>query len=153
MSRVAAFLALWLPLLVWMGLIFFFSSQPRLPGPPQPLLDLLLKKGGHFMGYGILAVLWLRVLVGASPGDSAEAVGAKRKVSLVPRVSGLRVLLAAWAVTVLYAISDEYHQSLVPSRHPGYSDVILDALGAATALYVVWRGKGPVATKAVSRSE
>jgi VanZ family protein len=38
---------------------------------------------------------------------------------------------------VLYAISDEYHQSFVANRHPQATDVLIDACGAATALLIV----------------
>ena len=36
----------WLPPLAWMGLIFFLSAQPDLPGPPSPWLFELLSNVG-----------------------------------------------------------------------------------------------------------
>ena len=44
----------------------------------------------------------------------------------------------AWLLTVIYAISDEWHQSFVAGRHPQATDVLIDACGAATALLAVW---------------
>ena len=87
--------ARWLVVIGWMALIFFLSSQPQLPSPPDPLADLIFKKGAHFTVYAVLAVLWLRAL---------------------PPVRWVWPL--AWALTVLYAASDEWHQSFVPGRLP-----------------------------------
>jgi VanZ family protein len=106
-------LARWLAAAVWMLLIFVLSAQSHLPSAPQPLLDLLLKKGAHFSAYGILALLFWRALEGR------------------PRALGW-----AWLLAVLYAVSDEWHQSFVALRHPQATDVLIDGCGAATALLV-----------------
>jgi VanZ family protein len=118
-SRLPAFLntplARWLALLIWMGLIFFLSSQSKLPSPDDAWLDFLFKKSAHFTAFGVLAALFWRVL---------------------PTSSWLS--LWAWLLTVAYACSDEYHQSFVANRHPSARDVLIDACGAATALLLIW---------------
>ena len=43
---------------------------------------------------------------------------------------------AALAATVLYAIVDELHQSSVAGRHPSVLDLVTDAAGAASALWI-----------------
>jgi VanZ family protein len=108
-------LARWLAVAGWMALIFFLSSQSRLPSAEDPLLDLLFKKSAHFSGYALLAVLFWRAL----------------------SVSQWRQRLA-WLLTVVYASSDEWHQSFVPGRHPSPWDVLIDACGAVTGLLVAW---------------
>ena len=108
-------MARWLAVAGWMALIFFLSSQSRLPSPPDPLLDLLFKKAAHFTAYAVLAVLFHRAL---------------------PPARWIWAL--AWLLTVVYAGSDEWHQSFVPGRHPSPWDVVIDACGAATGLLVVW---------------
>jgi VanZ family protein len=40
----------------------------------------------------------------------------------------------AWGLCILYAITDEYHQSFVPGRSPRGMDVGIDALGAVLGL-------------------
>jgi VanZ family protein len=109
----------WLPPVLWMGVIFILSAQPTLPHHPGALLDLVLKKAGHMMGYGILAFLLWRAF--------SQGRGALSRSALV----------AAFVVSVLYAASDEYHQSFVPGRNGTPVDVGLDAVGALVALLVV----------------
>jgi len=43
--------------------------------------------------------------------------------------------------SVLYAASDEFHQSFVPGRSCRLLDVLFDATGAAIALGLIWRRK------------
>ena len=99
-----------------MAAIFGFSSIPSDEMPSFGLWDTLFKKGGHALGYGLLA-LTLRY-----------AQGWKRKRGW------LAFLLAA-----LYALSDEFHQSFVPGRHPSWLDaLVIDNGGAGIALLSAW---------------
>ena len=110
----------WLPVLAWMGLIFLTSSRSNLPSAPEPLLDVLIKKTLHFAAYGILAFWWWRALSHAGlPGRWAVLGG----------------LLAA----ILYATTDEYHQTFVPDRHGQLQDVLIDSAGAALGSTLIWR--------------
>jgi len=53
------------------------------------------------------------------------------------RIAGA-TLLGAFVITVLYGVSDEFHQSFVPGRTPDVADVAADAAGAALALTAAW---------------
>lgn len=110
----------WLPPLIWMGLIFAMSAQPSPPQLPEPLLDLLLKKAGHMVGYAVLAWLYLRALRGC--GSTFN-----------------RAYLFSLALSVAYAVTDELHQAFVPGRHASAVDVCIDGLGATLALALAWR--------------
>jgi VanZ family protein len=100
-----------------MGAIFALSAQPDLPHAPGPWLDTLIKKVGHAVVYGILAWLLLRALVGDGvPSD--------------------RLRLLSLALAVAYGASDEIHQAFVPGRHPAVTDVLIDGVGAATAMLI-----------------
>ena len=115
--------SLWLPVVVQMGLIFYFSSQPagspaleRFPTPPG---------FGHLVGYALLGFLLYRALYGSLLGWN---------------------LIAArntFIIGVLYAVSDELHQLFVPGRHASVTDVGIDAAGILLALLVIriynWR--------------
>jgi VanZ family protein len=107
-----------LPPVTWMLLIFLFSAQSTLPHAADSLLDLLIKKGLHMLSYAILLLLWYRAL------------------SAKPRA--FAPLVVAWVLTVLYAASDEFHQTFVPGRSGRALDVIVDASGASLAVLSIW---------------
>ena len=111
----------WCPALLMMAAIFAFSSRPSDELPSFYLFDYLVKKGGHMIGYGLLATSYLYAF---------------------NRRDGKSFYLA-WLLAVLYAFTDEYHQSFIASRHSSIWDVILfDNFGAIFALYLLsWRGK------------
>ena len=111
----------WLLVLVWMGLIFFASSQPVLPSAPSfPLLDILFKKSGHMLGYAVLMVLVLWALrVRDEPIDTAHT-------------------LLAFAIVLVYATSDEVHQSFVPNRTSLWTDVAIFDFAGSCMGWVAW---------------
>lgn len=99
--------------------IFGFSSIPSADMPKFGLLDTIVKKGGHALGYGLLALSFLHGL----KGDSKNVAS--------------RWIYAAWLMATLYSATDEFHQSFVPGRHPAATDVLIDSLGAALSLFLV----------------
>lgn len=106
----------WVPATLWFGVIFALSSQPALPSPAS-----VGDKQAHALAYGLLALLCLMGLTGWR----------------WRRMTGAS-LVGAFAVAVLYGVTDEIHQSFVPGRTPDGADVIADALGAALALSGAW---------------
>ena len=109
----------------WMGVIYWFSAQPKLPHAPDALMDLLLRKGAHMAEYAVLLLLWWR------------ALSVLQRPRLAPRVA---TVIMAWTLTVLYAASDEYHQTFVPGRHGRLMDAAIDAAGASLAVLGLWLG-------------
>lgn len=101
----------WLPMLLLMGIIFLLSARQNNELPNMGWWDLYFKKGAHMLGYGMLTICtyW-----------------------------GTRHWLAALIITILYAISDEFHQTLVPTRTGQPSDVLIDTAGALIG-FVVYR--------------
>jgi len=98
-----------------MSVIFFFSAQPSPRLPDFQWADRLVKKGGHAIGYAILALLYWR------------AMGFQNKRRWV-----------AWVLAILYAFTDDFHQSLVSGRHPTIWDVLIyDNIGAIVSLWIV----------------
>ena len=103
----------WMPALVVMVVIFLFSSQPSKNLPDFGLVDRLVKKGGHMLGYGLLALSYW------------NGFGLERKKRPL-----------AWLLAILYATTDEFHQSFVSGRHPSMWDVLIfDNLGALLSLW------------------
>ncbi|WP_026369257.1 VanZ family protein [Kallotenue papyrolyticum] len=108
--RITRAILRWLPALAWMALIFWFSSQPDLPRPANDLLNLILRKSAHAGVYAVLALLYVWAL------------------------GGWRWRWWAFGLAALYAVSDEFHQSFTPKRHPTATDVLIDCLGAYAGL-------------------
>ena len=107
---------LWAPPLALMGVIFFLSAQPDLSSG-LGTLDLILRKLAHMAEYGLLLFLWWRPLRDLAPARAAVAL--------------------AFAVTLLYSISDEWHQSFVEGRHGTPVDVAIDAVGMVVAAALI----------------
>lgn len=108
--------ARWGLVLAWMALIFVVSAQPSLVRYPDSVTDALLKKLAHMIEYGVLALLvWWALRVRHSSLD-------------------VRGALLAFAVAVLYAASDEWHQTFVPGRNGNVYDWTVDLAGAGIAL-------------------
>ena len=100
---------LWGPVLLVMGLIFFFSSLPDPGGPPGGISD----KTAHVLIYAALGASLVRALAGGR----------------ITAMTLTRILFAA-ALGTLYGVSDEIHQHFVPPRIPDILDVAADAVGA-----------------------
>ena len=100
-----------LPALLMMLAVFLFSAGSAVH-LQEPLLQAIINKGGHMIGYGMLALAFWRMF----------------------EFEQDRFWLA-WLLAVLYALTDEFHQSFVPGRTPSLFDVLFfDALGALIAL-------------------
>ena len=118
--RTKRWLYYWLPVLLWMGVIFVTSSRSSLPFVLNKTVDFATKKAGHVTEYGVLAFLLWR------------AISRERGWPAWPSFGG------AFGLSLLYAVSDEFHQTLVPGRAGRLTDVGFDALGVLLALGLIW---------------
>jgi VanZ family protein len=105
-------LDLWLPPLLLMGVIFFFSDQPSLDSG-LGLIDTIGRKLVHVAEYALLCFLWWRALVTVTTPS--------------------RAALFAFLLASGYAATDEYHQTFVDGRHGSPIDWAIDSAGAAAA--------------------
>jgi VanZ family protein len=104
----------WALVIAWMGVIFYLSSRSTLPRP-EGVSANLEAIAGHFIAYGVLALL-----VSFALAESG--------------ISPIRRSVYAVLFAVTYGLSDEFHQSFVPGRDPALFDIAMDAIGAITAL-------------------
>ena len=128
-----------LPPVLWMGVIAVGSSSllsgdrtgqwmlallgQLAPGAGPGLLDVAhlgVRKIGHLVEFGILAILWHRAL---APSPSAVPL--------------------AFLLATIYGGVDELRQGLVPNRVPALSDVMVDSLGALLGL-AAWTEPEPL---------
>lgn len=130
----------WICVVFWMAVIFYLSSQPSvqsahlsngisdklviclghfIPGMDNlelKSLNFYVRKNAHFLAYFILSCLLLVALT-------------KSRVKKAP--------LMAFAIALLYAISDEIHQLFVSGRSCQLRDVGIDAVGAAAGILIL----------------
>ena len=143
-SRLQLFLRYWLPVIAWLAVIAMESTGTMSAGNTAHWLyavvakfagllglsagailayvdvaNQILRKCGHFLGYGILSLLFFRAFRSAI------------------RNMLLRCALLSIAATALVASADEYHQTFIPSRTGNVHDVLLDTCGAVLLQLIV----------------
>ena len=93
--------------------IFYFSSQHN-TGTGQGTENFGLRKLAHITEFGLLWFLWWW---------------------------GFRYRYAAFAaaITLVYAVSDELHQHLVPPRNASPIDILIDMTGMAIVMLIALR--------------
>lgn len=138
MSKKYKIFLVWVPVLVWMVLIFNLSAQPAKVSnklskgvtahvvetvkeiKPEFSIDNanhIIRKNAHFFIYLVLSILVANAL--------------KRS-----GVLGLKSSFLALGICILYAASDEVHQLFVSGRGAQVRDVFIDGAGALVGIGV-----------------
>lgn len=115
-------------LITWMGVIFMFSNEiadsssersgviveviSRSVSWSQDILTFLTRKAAHIFIYFVLGVLAFNVAKDF-------------------RISNKRAVMLSVVFVILYAITDEFHQSFVPGRSAELRDVLIDTVAGA----------------------
>lgn len=114
MKKLLSILPRWIPALLVMSVIFLFSSRSSTELPNFLSWDYAIKKAGHVVEYGLLALTFF------------FALRFEKKSRWL-----------AWLLAILYAATDEFHQLFVPGRHPSLMDIVVfDNIGVLTALWL-----------------
>lgn len=146
-SRVRQRIWDWLPVAIWLGILIVESTDlmssehtggllravlskvfHHLDAARLELINHGLRKTGHFLGYGVLCLLFFRAL--------RDTFGGTLR----------RWTLLAIGLTFAVASLDEIHQRFLPSRTGRWQDVLIDTGGAACLQILVlialrWRGR------------
>ena len=85
------------------------------------IIHHVIRKSGHFIGYGLLGLAWLRAWW-----------------MTLPRSVFVQDALLALLGTAMTASADEYHQSFLPNRTSSPWDVLLDCCGAISLQLLVY---------------
>ena len=106
----------WFAVIVWMLVIFVLSSEhfsaARVSLIDPSLGEFAVRKMAHLGVYFVLGVLLSRAL-----SQTQSTTGTLRRIALV-------IFLV-----IVYAMTDEWHQSFVKDRNSQFSDVVIDAIG------------------------
>jgi len=127
------------PLISWAVLIFLGSGDvlsgshtsillravrwllPTVSDETLAVIHILVRKAGHLTEYAIFATLAARAFRTSSH-------------DLIRR----HWFWVSWLLAFAYALSDEFHQSFVPSRTASIHDSLIDSAGALIALTIIW---------------
>ena len=110
----------WAPLVLWMSGIYFLSSRTRIQVSDVQVMNFIFFKTLHVIEYAFLYVLTYRSV------RSQWHILGDRDASYI-----------AYIVSIVYAASDEIHQTLVPTREGRARDVIIDAVGVIIAWILI----------------
>ena len=135
----------YLPLILWMGVIFTASTSigsskhtSRFIGPflrffkPDiseeviSVVQTVVRKAGHLSEYAVLAVIWW---------------GCRRYAQDTRPLLRNWVWPQAWQVVfycALYAVTDELHQRFVAGRQGQVLDVFIDTVGSSCGIFLLW---------------
>lgn len=100
---------------------FFRWLDPTISTATVAAIHFTLRKLGHFTEYALLALFLWRAF----------------RLSLIAKTDAA-VAVICLGVAALFAVSDEFHQSFVPTRTSSPRDVLIDCVGAAVALAICW---------------
>ena len=134
--KVRPFLSAWGPVLLWLGIMFFGSTdlmsgehtsrflipllrwlKPDISEATILQIHLIVRKAAHVIEYAILSGLIFRALQGLVSGFWWRAA-------------------CAFVPALFFAAVDEYHQSFVPSRTSSLGDICIDYAGALLGIFL-----------------
>jgi VanZ family protein len=137
--KLPRFVKYWMPAIAWMALIFIGSTDvlsaehtsrflvpilrwldPQISWATLNAIQTIIRKLGHVTEYAILAVLMWRALRGGTVWKSKTSI----------------LFTIVWIACAVFAASDEFHQSFVPSRTASFHDVMIDICGALIGLSI-----------------
>jgi VanZ family protein len=127
------------PLALWLILIFIGSTSvlsasntsvvmrffhwllPHADEAALRAIHFAIRKAGHFTEYAVLSLLAARAF----------------------KTSSHELIRRSWfwlslALIIAYSLSDEFHQSFIPSRTASIYDSMIDSCGGLAALTVIW---------------
>jgi len=123
MKKLRRFFFIFGPAMLWLSVIFLFSSYPTVKTSELYWWDFLIKKTAHIVEYFILAVLVFRSLLFYKGRTLAVKT----------------IFIICFLFCFLYGVSDEFHQSFIPGREARLRDVLIDSAGIALAIWYIKR--------------
>ena len=113
MEKISRFLYYWFPPVIWMVTIFFFSSRLSTEVTGEFVVDFIFFKSLHLIEYAILYFFLFRAFF--SINNQQLSINYKFFLPLI--------------LSLIYAVSDEIHQTFVPTREGKIRDVLIGSSG------------------------
>jgi len=154
-TKFRAFFIYWIPILIWMAVIFSASSDrmsfshssriiapilhwlfPHMSDQSVHAVVFAVRKAAHVTEYAILALLVWRAFRKPNATRLSNFDACASKFDRIPWSWAQAV--SALLFVALYATTDEIHQAFVPTRQGSVWDVLLDTLGGAFGLLFLW---------------
>lgn len=117
MRKILHYIYYWLPPLVWMGIIYYMSSQKSIGMTHDKTGDFVVFKSLHMVEYAFLFFLLYRAF-------SSIKIRAQ--------------FLYPFFVAVLYSATDEFHQLYISTRQGAFRDILFD-IGGMIVMYGIIR--------------
>lgn len=102
-----------------MGIMFYLSNQPSLRVSQVAWQDFTLRKSAHVTEYFLLTIL------------------ASYSLKKTFHKSKKAIILLAIIISLLFAVSDEFHQTFVFGREGKIQDVIIDSVGIFSSVFLI----------------
>jgi VanZ family protein len=138
-EQMRRFLKNWLPVMVWVGVIFLGSTdlmsadhtsrfivpflrwlKPDISAETLASIHFIVRKCTHVGEYAILALLLLRA--------ATLMPNSKRSIPIL--------YVSVWGVCLFVAVTDEFHQTFVASRGASVRDIMVDSSAAVLGLLI-----------------
>jgi len=138
-EQMRRFLKNWLPVMVWVGVIFLGSTdlmsaehtsrfivpflrwlKPDISAETLASIHFIVRKCTHVGEYAILALLLLRA--------ATLMPNSKRSIAIL--------YVSVWGVCLFVAVTDEFHQMFVASRGASVRDIMVDSSAAVLGLLI-----------------
>ena len=138
-KQMRSFLKNWLPVIVWVGVIFLGSTdlmsaehtsrfivpflrwlKPDISAETLASIHFIVRKCTHVGEYAILALLLLRA--------ASLMTSSKRSIPIL--------YVSVLGVCLIVAVTDEFHQTFVASRGASVRDIMIDCSGAILGLVI-----------------
>jgi len=129
----------WLPVFIWLGVIFVASTdlmsaehtsrfivpflrwlKPDISPEALASIHFIVRKCAHLGEYAVLALLLLRAAI--------FMTNLKRSLTIL--------FVSVWVACLFVAATDEFHQTFVASRGASARDIMIDSGGAILGLLI-----------------
>lgn len=111
MHKLLRIIYYWLPPFLWMGIIFYMSSQKSISITSNAVSEFVTFKTLHMIEYAFLFFLLYRAFQSLS------------------WIQKNKIVLYAICIALLYSLTDELHQLGIPTRQGRFRDILFDVVG------------------------